>query len=286
MAIAQWNDAEDDALQGLPHEAQLLYLRGLRRMMDFRTGEVGRTVKISWNGLRDVVYVEPQRGCKDTGSPSRERVRRLGAHLIRAGLVEMRSKMDAKQLIFFLPFADRDKSARKQPDRNPTEQADTAQTKQGKASGVKPDNSKTAKPDRYPISDKTTSTVYITEISAREEETPKASAGGEEVSAVRPEVALAVALRELGVDVLPLNPLLSNWVAELKVTEEECRQAVALSRKHLGDARIPAKYLDKVLRSQRNPSPDKQSKVDRRRQAYRAMTGKSVAKEVGDVVDA
>jgi len=35
---SQWNDAEDEALQGLTPEAQVIYLRGFRRYMDYRTG--------------------------------------------------------------------------------------------------------------------------------------------------------------------------------------------------------------------------------------------------------
>ena len=37
----QWNDQEDDALQGLPWLAQLLYLPGLRPYMDYASGVVG-----------------------------------------------------------------------------------------------------------------------------------------------------------------------------------------------------------------------------------------------------
>ncbi len=42
------NETEDDALQGRPLAAQLLYLRGLRRYMDYKT------IKRGWLGCGGV----------------------------------------------------------------------------------------------------------------------------------------------------------------------------------------------------------------------------------------
>lgn len=118
MAVTQWNDAEDMALLGLPLAARVLYLQGLRRFMDYRTGEVGRSRRISWQMLREVLYVEPHQGLVDTGTPTRATVRRLMEWLVKAGLVVARG--DGEWLIFLLPLASRDESAPNKPDPNPT----------------------------------------------------------------------------------------------------------------------------------------------------------------------
>ena len=47
----QWNDEEDKALDYLPHRAQVCYLRGLRRYMDYATGIVGISRLINYKGF-------------------------------------------------------------------------------------------------------------------------------------------------------------------------------------------------------------------------------------------
>lgn len=122
-----WNEAEDDALQGLPLEAQVLYLRGLRKHMDYRTGVVGVTRGISYQMLREVLFVEPVPGDKRSGSPSKSAVRRLVGRLVDAGLAVPMS--EGKRLIFRLPLATQDQCARNKADTRPTQgrhtQADT-----------------------------------------------------------------------------------------------------------------------------------------------------------------
>ncbi|MGO9443912.1 MAG: hypothetical protein ACLPXB_03950 [Thiobacillaceae bacterium] len=106
MANVLLTPDEVERLTGLPHGAIVLYL-ALRRFMDYATGQVGIRRKVSWQGLRDELFVEPGPGLTDTGSPSRGQVRRLCGHLERAGLVE-RHSIEREQLIFFLPNAIRD----------------------------------------------------------------------------------------------------------------------------------------------------------------------------------
>lgn len=274
MPATQWNDDEDDALQGLPFDAQLLYLRGLRRMMDFGTGEVGRSRRISWQTMREVLYVDKRQGCTDTGSPSRERLRRAAQHLERAGLVVMRSIQADKHLIFYLPLADRAKSAQKKPDRNPHTKPDRSKPAPDLDFDDIPDHRENKKPDQYPVSDNTFSTVDISEQSNVE----KASAGGVEREYPSPQARLAVFLRSCGVEVLPMNPLLSEWIADLLVTDQECVQAVAVCRKYLGtDTPIPYKYFDKVLRGQRQSTPEKKQRSERRQEVYERLTGNAAA---------
>ena len=53
----QWGDAEEKKLQGIPHLAQLVYLRCLRRFMDYKTGVVGEARKISWLQMAETTEV-------------------------------------------------------------------------------------------------------------------------------------------------------------------------------------------------------------------------------------
>lgn len=122
--ITSWNDEEDEALQGLPLAAQVLYLRGLRRHMDYVTGIVGRRRRISWPMLREIAEVEPHQGVTDSGKPSMGRVRRLLDRLIRAGLVEdIGPKRRGDSIVFRLPLATtgsvRVEKTRHEPGMNP-----------------------------------------------------------------------------------------------------------------------------------------------------------------------
>lgn len=115
-----WNDDEDEALQGLPLDAQVLYLRALRRRMDYRTGMVGNLPGvngISWRILADDLFVEPHQGISG-GKPDESKVRRLMKWLVTRGLVVDRGT--GRNLIFFLPLASADESEQKKADRKPT----------------------------------------------------------------------------------------------------------------------------------------------------------------------
>jgi hypothetical protein len=274
VAISQFNDAEDDALQGLPYDAQILYLRGLRRKMDYQTGEVGRKQRVSWQGLSELLYVEPGQGCVDTGSPSRDRVKRASKWLERAGLVIMRSIQAEKHLIFFLPLADVHNSAQNKPARNQPDLPTRGKPTPDKGLQQKPDLSKVPKAAQHQYSDKTICNGYITEISMEGPEATFAKPSAEVVDhpSVSPQLALAVELRALGVDVLPLNPLLSNWISELGVTEQECREAAEVSRRYIREGvPIPAKYFDQVLRTARTKPPS--GRAERRQATYDGLTG-------------
>lgn len=117
---------ELDALSGLPHAAFRLYVAGLRPHMDYASGVVGDARRISWQMLRELMYVEPHKGLEDSGTPSLGRVRRAMDWLIRAGLVEdIGSKERGEAIIFRLVFALTDSSEQKKPGKNP------ARTRQG-----------------------------------------------------------------------------------------------------------------------------------------------------------
>lgn len=89
MPVTQWNDEEDAAMQGLPHMAQLLYLRCLRRYMDYRTGVVGRARRVSLQMFREAMVVEREIGStlREDEAVTVKQVRVALGQLERAGLI-------------------------------------------------------------------------------------------------------------------------------------------------------------------------------------------------------
>ncbi|WP_410498134.1 hypothetical protein [Chitinibacter sp. S2-10] len=102
------NDVESDALAGLAHIPFRLY-HALRKRMDFRTGRVGERPKVSYQALREDLYIEPCQGRTgdESGSPSVEALRHALRILIRVGLVTVIPA--DRQLIFSLVLADVEK---------------------------------------------------------------------------------------------------------------------------------------------------------------------------------
>ncbi len=106
---SQWNDAEDGALQGLSAEAQVIYLRGFRRYMNYATGVAGGPArKLSYKALAELISVDPDWGSQRsrTDTPTVGRVRARVAELERAGLVVNHDSCRSKGLVFKLPLAD------------------------------------------------------------------------------------------------------------------------------------------------------------------------------------
>lgn len=105
----QWNDAEDEALQGLTPEAQVIYLRGFRRYMDYRTGVAGGPARrLSYRALAELITPDPDWGSRRPRgeSPSLGQIRARVAELERAGLIVNYGSSRAAGLVFFLPLAD------------------------------------------------------------------------------------------------------------------------------------------------------------------------------------
>jgi len=94
---------ELDALRELPLNQRVVYLMGIRPYMDRKTFIVGIIRKISYQGLRETLYVAPIAGVK-TGSPSHQQMKRAVKSLARAGLIEIRSS--TKNLIVKCLLAD------------------------------------------------------------------------------------------------------------------------------------------------------------------------------------
>lgn len=109
MPSFQINDDEREALRGLPMLAREIYVFGLRPFMDYATGVVGLKRGVSWKSIAEELYVEPHQGIKG-GEPTEKELRRALVWLQKAGLLGP-NRADRK-LVFELPLAARDKSAR------------------------------------------------------------------------------------------------------------------------------------------------------------------------------
>lgn len=127
MGSTSWSNEEDSRIDGLPWIAQLVYLRGLRRHMDYSTGIVGRTYGISRASIARTLYIEPGQGRRDYGEPSQKAITRALEVLEKTGLIE-KIKSD-RALIFKLPYAETDKSVSQKWGRRG---ADVGQTKLGR----------------------------------------------------------------------------------------------------------------------------------------------------------
>ena len=103
-----WSAEEDAAMDYLPHAAQVLYLHVLRRRMDFNTGVVGISCRISYQQIGEWLEVRPPWGSKNP-------IVRLTVPEIRAALTQLEragliarvrdNNGDAMPLVFSLPFA-------------------------------------------------------------------------------------------------------------------------------------------------------------------------------------
>ncbi len=151
------NQQERNALKGLPHLSRLTYLEALRPYMDYSTGIVGIKRGISYQSLREELYVEPHTGYVNSGSPSKQQIRRAIETLVRAGLIVIQSI--GKKLILKCELATWDYCDQNKPGTNPTYQQGTNPTSENNIktsdygfSNAKADTGKSAQPDTPPVS--------------------------------------------------------------------------------------------------------------------------------------
>lgn len=119
------NRQELAALTGLPYIQQAAYLLGIRPYMDRKTFIVGIKRRISYQSLSETLYIEPHQGIQ-SGSPSRQQLRRVVKSLERVGLIEIQS-FD-KHLVLKCLLAHADNSVQNKPDTKPTHHSDTVVT--------------------------------------------------------------------------------------------------------------------------------------------------------------
>lgn len=126
----QWNDAEDAALDYLPHVDQVIYLRGIRRRMNYQTGIAGGPESpISYAWLGQLTDVQPEIG-SHLRPPKRmtlSALRASFARLERAGLITRVANND-RRLVFDCLLASKGQSV---SGRNGRGTAEERQTRSG-----------------------------------------------------------------------------------------------------------------------------------------------------------
>ena len=143
------NNDELEAIYGLPHIQQLVYLRGIRPYMDVKTGMVGIKRGISHQSIAEQLHIEPSPGVKGYKC-SRMQVRRALSGLERAGVIDLKSQ--DLRLILNCKLARTSFSAQKKADIEPTQLPDIAKILQHHenidllgALATKPDTGKSSK---------------------------------------------------------------------------------------------------------------------------------------------
>ncbi|WP_168709199.1 hypothetical protein [Halomonas borealis] len=109
--MTSWNADEDESLDALPQECQVIYLRVMRRHMDYATGIVGRARKIDYRQIQERLEYRPPAGSREEAvTYSRDQIKRLIQRLVAAGLL-MRlhdTSRGVAPMEFYLPLADAD----------------------------------------------------------------------------------------------------------------------------------------------------------------------------------
>ena len=117
------NQHERSALCGLPYLQQLTYIHGLKPYVDYQTEMIGIKRRVSYQSLSEALYIEPHQGYVQSGSPSKDQIRRSLKALEKAGLIGIQS-LD-NQLIFKCLLLERDRSVQNKLATNPPQQAAT-----------------------------------------------------------------------------------------------------------------------------------------------------------------
>jgi hypothetical protein len=85
----RWNELEEDVLDELPHVCQIIYLRIMRKHMDYSTGIVGRVRRISYEQIKERLrYTPPQQSREKAVEYSTDQIKKLIRKLVDAGLLE------------------------------------------------------------------------------------------------------------------------------------------------------------------------------------------------------
>lgn len=144
MPAFRINEAELDALAGSGAEIFQLYVGALRPRMDFKTGVVGRRVRISYQALKEWTERTARHGVKFLAH-DKSKLQRMLARLQDLGL--LRRMGGPYELVFACPLADRDKLVPEKPATTPVQSS--APAKRSRSKGSRParasvDNAKAA----------------------------------------------------------------------------------------------------------------------------------------------
>ncbi|HAU1200061.1 TPA: Vir protein [Legionella pneumophila] len=140
---------ELDALSEIPLMQRVVYLMGIRPYMDRKTFMVGIKRKISYQSLRETLYVAPIKGVK-TGCPSHQQMKRVIKSLARQGIIEIRSttKNLIVKCLLANPHEPIELENKSQPEANPSTQAEQNQSlPSGNLESIKPGKSAYSKSD-------------------------------------------------------------------------------------------------------------------------------------------
>lgn len=140
---------ELDALREIPLMQRVVYLMGIRPYMDRKTFMVGIKRKISYQSLRETLYVAPIKGVK-TGSPSHQQMKRVIKSLARQGIIEIRSttKNLIVKCLLANPHEPIELENKSQTEVNPSTQAEQNQSlPSGNLKSIKPEKSSYSKSD-------------------------------------------------------------------------------------------------------------------------------------------
>lgn len=118
------NTQELTVLSELPLSQRVAYLMGIRPYMDRQTCIVGIKRKISYQSIREILYVAPIPGVK-TGYLSIQQLRRVVKSLERVGLISIKST--EKNLILKCLLAEEDKFVQNKTDIRPVPEVDARQ---------------------------------------------------------------------------------------------------------------------------------------------------------------
>lgn len=125
------NDAELEALNGEGSDLFHLYVGALRPRMDFKTGVVGRRVRISYRALREWTERAGRSGVKFLAH-DKSKLQRMLARLQQIGL--LRCLGGPYELVFMCPLADTDKCVQKEADTKPIDLRKPGKPNKSKAS--------------------------------------------------------------------------------------------------------------------------------------------------------
>ena len=114
MGATSWNDAEDEALCRLPWRARVVYLQGIRRHMDFKTGWAGKRRVLSHQFFHELLGATERSTAPDP-QVTKDGLRAIFTMLERVGLVEwLRGSAQQRGAVFRCLLADLEQSAQKQ----------------------------------------------------------------------------------------------------------------------------------------------------------------------------
>lgn len=139
----------------LSHRAQVLYLRGLRRYMDFSTGVVGDRRRVSFQQMRECLEVNPEKASTVRRyQPTDNEIRASLAQLERRGLIRRLPKAHKLDpMRFFLPLASIRPNQEPQKNHKRTQTGGLSDKSTGYSSRAT--KGPPAKSDIPPVSDKT-----------------------------------------------------------------------------------------------------------------------------------